>query len=436
MDITTPLKDEKTGSQDIAEALSYISGFQFHGFRLGLERIKAILKVLGDPHHLYPCIHVAGTNGKGSVCATLTQILTEAGYKVGLYTSPHLYSLNERFRIGQEQITPLELADLIFRIREFIKRGYELSYFEYTTAIAFKWFQERHVDIAVIETGLGGRLDATNVIMPLVSIITNVEFDHQSYLGNTLEKIAWEKAGIIKDRVPVVSGERKREPAKVISKRARELGCSMRTINIDFFLRQKGPLGIYEYKGDRASITGIRPGLLGAHQVANTSLAIAAIEELIKNGINISDSAIRAGCERVRWPGRAEFLKDKRVILDGAHNMAGVLALKSLLIELSLSGPFTLLWACSNEGGDKDFLSMLSQLQPLFQKIVITEPPGPRAPVKISQWKDNLDASKGIVLEGQWERALEMGLEACKKGGHLCVAGSLYLVGAVREKLL
>jgi dihydrofolate synthase/folylpolyglutamate synthase len=204
------------GYNNFRSALSYIDKFQFHGLHLGLERMTAILKVLGAPERAYPCLHIAGTNGKGSTCAMAASILQAAGYRVGLYTSPHLSSLRERFRIGDTMISEEELTREIEKIRHFIERGYELSYFEYTTAVAMDWFAEREVDLAVFETGLGGRLDATNVITPLVSVITNISLEHQSYLGSTIPEIAREKAGIIKRGIPVVTGVKSRSAKEVI----------------------------------------------------------------------------------------------------------------------------------------------------------------------------------------------------------------------------
>ncbi len=417
------------------EALNYLSSFQFHGFRLGLDRILDILKALGNPQLAYPCVHVAGTNGKGSVCAMLTQILKEAGYKVGLYTSPHLYSLTERFRVGTRQIEQDELVKQITHMKSFVERGYELSYFEYTTAIAFQWFKEQGVDIVVLETGLGGRLDATNVITPIVSVITNVGLDHQSYLGNTLEEIAREKAGIIKANVPVVSGVVGDAAQKVIENTCRTLYTKPLVPGRDFELAS-APDGLLTYREPGIEIQDIRPGLIGDHQVKNTSLAIAAIKRIQGKGFEISDNAIRKGCANVEWPGRGELINGPtQILLDGAHNQDGVWSLKRLIRDLKPAGRTCLLWACSNEGGSKDYRAMLNELRGLFDRIVITEPPGPRVPVTIREWS-RAGLGSGIVLEHNWETALLNALDTLGERDFLCVAGSLYLVGAARNWLM
>ncbi len=417
------------------EALDYLSGFQFHGFRLGLERTENILKALHSPHLKYPCIHVAGTNGKGSVCAMLTQILTEAGYRTGLYTSPHLFSLAERFRTGSRQIEPDELAAMITRIRSFVEKGYELSYFEYTTAIAFQWFREKAVDIAILETGLGGRLDATNVITPLVSVITNIGLDHQTYLGNSLEEIAREKAGIIKPGVPVISGVTGGAARKVIEETCNTLRTKARIPGRDFEI-VPAPGGLLTYREPGVEIRDITPGLMGSHQAKNTALAVAAIRQIRGKGFEIPDDAIRKGCANVKWPGRGELINGPvRILLDGAHNPDGVQSLKGIIRDMRPAGRSCLLWACSNEGGSKDYRAMLNDLEGFFDRIIITEPPGPRAPVSVSEWSmAGLDCR--IVLEQKWETALLNALETLEKGDFLCVAGSLYLVGAVRNRIM
>lgn len=415
------------------EAIEYISGFQFHGFRLGLERMEAVLGALGHPHMAYPCVHVAGTNGKGSVCATLSQVLQQAGYRVGLYTSPHLHSLRERFRINGEEIPEEELSRQISRLRALVEKGYELSYFEYTTAIAFQWFREEGVDLAVIETGLGGRLDATNVVTPLVGIVTNIGLDHQAYLGNSLEEIAREKAGIIKREIPVVSGVMD-EPARgILEEACRAASSRLRLLGRDFDLAPD-PSGGFLFAGPGLEVPGIEPALSGRHQAANTALALAAAAELAERGLSIPPEAMQRGVKEVSWPGRSEFLdQPARCLLDGAHNLDGVRCLRDLVQDALPGRPRTLLWACSNEGGTKDFVAMLGEISPLFDSVIITEPPGPRAPVTVKQWKESLQG-QGAVLERNWEAALEKALSLCGEQGALCVAGSLYLVGAVRAR--
>ena len=208
--------------ESLKDAENFLNKFQFHGFRLGLERIEAALKALGHPERDYPCIHVAGTNGKGSVCAITSSILEKAGYRVGFYSSPHLFRLNERFRINLRPVSDEKLKALIEEVASLTEKGYELSYFEFTTAMAFLYFSWERVDIAVIETGLGGRLDATNCILPLVTAITNISLEHTAYLGRTIKKIAFEKAGIIKGGCPCICGNVNEKALKVIERVAKK----------------------------------------------------------------------------------------------------------------------------------------------------------------------------------------------------------------------
>jgi dihydrofolate synthase/folylpolyglutamate synthase len=403
--------------------------------------MTSILNALGNPEKSYPCLHVAGTNGKGSVCAIIASILHTAGYRTGLYTSPHLSSLKERFRIGNTMISEEELSEQIRRIRDLLETGYELSYFEFTTAIAMVWFAEQGTDLAIFETGLGGRLDATNVVTPLVSVITNVSLEHQSFLGSSIPEIAREKAGIIKEGVPLITGVRERPALSVILDRCLELNVPVWELGQDFDIKGHWNSGI-DYKGEFFKISGLDLALRGEHQAINAGIAIAACERLMKQGFKVTDTTVRNGCRSVDWPGRGELLQGScRVLLDGAHNLGGLRSLKDLLGCLNTSSRnkvrccHTLLWACTDEGGDKDFVSMLRQIASLFGQIVITEPPGPRVPVTLERWRRS-DIPKDVTLEQSWRKAMDKVLSSCSKADLLCVAGSLYLVGAVREELM
>ena len=422
-------------------ALTYLDKFQLHGFRLGLERMTTILNTFGNPEKNYPCLHVAGTNGKGSVSAIIASILNAAGYKTGLYTSPHLSSLRERFRIGNTMISEEELSEQIWRIRDFLEKGYELSYFEFTTAIAMVWFAEQGTDLAIFETGLGGRLDATNILIPIVSVITNISLEHQSFLGSSISEIAREKAGIIKKGVPMITGVREQPALSVILNRCLELNAPVWIIGRDFDVEEHGNSGI-DYRGEFFKINGLDLALKGKHQATNAGLAIAACERVIEQGFRVTDTVVRNGCRSVYWPGRGELLRGScRVLLDGAHNLGGIGSLKDLLGRLNTipkdkeRNLHSLLWACSDEGGDKDFVAMLRQISSLFGQIIITEPPGPRVPVTLGRWKGS-NIPEDVILEQNWQKALNKALSGCGKEDLLCVAGSLYLVGAVREELI
>lgn len=416
-------------------AVAYLNGFQFHGFKLGLERTEAILKALGDPHRTYPVIHVAGTNGKGSVCAYLSSILKTAGYKVGRYTSPHLWSLAERFDINGRYISTNELAFAIERIKDYVNQGFELSYFEYTTAIAFKWFEEQAVDIAVVETGLGGRLDATNVVTPICTVITNVDFDHMAYLGDTIEKIAFEKAGILKAGVPVVTAVNRQEALAVIEDRAESLKSPVFRLGREFLVCEFN--GEMAYEGLKCRLKGIKPELSGRHQYDNAALALAVCE-LTGERFKTGEAAMKQGIEAAVWPCRGELVSlasGQELLLDGAHNPNGIQALCVLLADLKrVSKESALLFAASNEGKDKDFAGMLRELLPFFERIYITEPPGPRRPVVIEEWLA-LNLPQKVSYIRDWRQALNACLST-QENRFICAAGSLYLAGAVRHEVM
>ena len=429
--------NEMASTTAYREAINYLSTFQFHGFKLGIERIEAISEALGTPHEKYPCIHVAGTNGKGSVCAFLESILTRSGLKVGLYTSPHLFRLEERFRVGGSNITPERLSQLIMKIRKLVEAGYELSYFEYTTAISMLWFAEEGVDIAIFETGLGGRLDATNIVRPMISVITNVSLEHQAFLGPTIGDIAGEKAGIIKEGGLVVTAACHPDAQSVIEARAREAGARLFILGKDFHFHSKGCRNM-DFGGHGLFLEDLSIGLIGAHQMENASLALMTCN-LLRDCFNLSitDDAIRNGLESVNWPGRGEVRSTSRgtVLFDGAHNEAGIKALDDLLEVLDTGTGFShmlLLWAMSDEGGDKDYVSLLRLIGDRFHEIIVTEPPGPRRPVTIEQWRQTSPALN-IQYEKMWDQALSKALSLMKQDSLLVVAGSLYLVGACRE---
>jgi len=406
--------------------------------------MEAILNVLSSPQKSYPSVHVAGTNGKGSVCAFLSSMLQSQGYRVGRYTSPHLVDLNERFSLNNDPISDAELDSLILFVRDYVESGFELSYFEYTTVIAMEWFRRKAVDIAIFETGLGGRLDATNVITPLVSIITNISFDHQGYLGNSLSEIAFEKAGIIKDNCPVVIGNIKGEALKTISEKAVSSQSLCLELGRDFSFVSRSEAEM-AFHGRFVELDNLKPALFGRHQHENCAIAIAAIEEISGASctmLNISDFAIKTGVESAHWPCRCEFLKNESsgqvVLLDGAHNEDGIRVLEEVLKKLlsGFTGETGLIFACSSEGNDKDYAAMFSRLRGFFKRFCLTEPVGPRKPVTVEMWQGKQQVTHGGQAEKDWERALAVILAEVGPGGFICVSGSLYLIGHVRKKLL
>lgn len=318
---------------------SLLQPFQRFGVHLGLERIQKLLADLGNPHHQVPIIHVAGTNGKGSVCAYLSAVLTEAGYKVGRYISPHLIDWNERICINEQQITTADFQELLLQIKDTIPEDTEDSptQFEAITAAAWLYFAQQKVDIAVIEVGLGGRLDATNVCNPLISIITSISREHWQILGPTLADIATEKAGILKSNTPAVIGQLPLEAKVVVEKRSSELGCPTVWVQPAEklpLLTQGGQGGgetafssqnWAEYQGIKYPLP-----LLGDIQLSNSAIAIASLQILRDQGWKITEKAIASGMAKTTWQGRLQWTtwKNRRLLIDGAHNPAAAVALR------------------------------------------------------------------------------------------------------------
>ena len=297
-------------------------------FNISLElgRIKAVLKLLGNPQDSLKIIHVAGTNGKGSTCSVINQILIENGYKTGLYTSPHLVKYNERIKISNIPISDEKFYNLVLEINNLAKKhSICLTEFEILTAVMYKYFEEEKVDYAVVEVGLGGRFDATNCAeKPLVSVITSISFDHTDRLGDTIDKIAFEKAGIIKRNCPVIF-DKNNAGAKNLTSVANKYNSKIhfsKPAKIEFINGKN----ILNYDGENFEFS-----LLGKYQAQNASLALCAVEVLKKTGIKISDNSLKSGLKNVKWPCRMEFLKEQNIILDGCHNSDGARVLRESL---------------------------------------------------------------------------------------------------------
>jgi dihydrofolate synthase/folylpolyglutamate synthase len=325
-------------------AESILQSYQHFGVHLGLERIKQILEKLDNPHQKVPIIHIAGTNGKGSVCAYLSSILTEAGYRVGRYTSPHLIDWTERICINQKPISPTELQECLERVVTATENNTETpTQFEIITAAAWLYFAEQKADIAVIETGLGGRLDATNVCeTPLASVITSISLEHWQILGPTVADIAGEKAGILKPKCPAVIGELPESARIVVEKRIQELDCPATWVKPAIDLGQ----GLAEYHphpeisvNPRSSAVKIKYQLplLGKIQLMNSAIAIATLQLLQNQGWQISQTAIENGIAKTQWPGRLQQTtwKNRNILIDGAHNPAAAIALREYVDRLN-----------------------------------------------------------------------------------------------------
>jgi dihydrofolate synthase/folylpolyglutamate synthase len=421
------------------EARVWLDQHQFFKIKLGLETTAGLLAELGNPQDQLKIIHIAGTNGKGSVGATLLSILSTAGYRTGLYASPHLSSVRERFRIGDTFITETDFARLVTRLADFLADRPTPTYFECTTILALLWFQEQQTDVVLLETGMGGRLDATNVVTPILAVITDISRDHEQYLGTTLTAIAAEKAGIIKPRIPVIFSGRAAEAVAVIEQRCRELDSPLFLHGRDFAGTARTD-GAFDYQPLAGAVrTGLPLALGGVHQVINTSLALAALEQL-NDRFPVPSEALTRGLQQVRWPGRMELMcvtrqeKTLRFLLDGAHNEAGVRSLCQSLIQGYPRRRLVLIWG---NMADKSMEAALLELLSLASEVIFTRAESQRSadPAVLHAQLPPAERSKA-----HWaatvEQALSKAIHSAGPEDLILVAGSLYLVGRIRQLLV
>ena len=390
------------------------------GMKLGLEVIINLLQHLGNPHLQFKSIHVAGTNGKGSTCAFLSSILQEAGYKTALYTSPHLVKFNERIQVNGRNISDQDLASLAKKIKKTAEQHrIEPTFFEFTTALAFLYFAQQHVDVAVIETGLGGRLDATNVVHPLISVITTISFDHQKHLGDTLEKIAQEKAGIIKPEGMIVTGERNPEAIAVFRKECQKKHASLFLLGRDYKeIESNLHRQVFESNGNHYEIR-----LLGEHQIHNALLATLTIELLREKGIKYSPKDIQQGLKKASWPGRLQFF-GKNILVDCAHNVEGITTLVEFLQKLPHRKVLVLAIA-----EDKDIPEMVSLIVPLFKTVILTQGNYKPASLEVLETEVRKYTSKMLAIP-QSSAAVKKAVSLAGEG-LVVVTGSIYMVGDV-----
>jgi dihydrofolate synthase/folylpolyglutamate synthase len=408
--------------------------------RFSLDDVRKLLDALGDPHRQFRTVLIAGTNGKGSTASTLASILTEARQHTGLYTSPHLERPNERIRLDRQEISDGDFARLYFRVHDAAQellladRLPQLpSYFELLTALAFLYFAENQVDIAVLEVGMGGRLDATNVVEPLLAIITDISLDHMEWLGPTISAIAREKAGILRRDGTMITLPQHPEANQVLGEVATELG--VHGISAVPYVPAVAAVGTYAIDARGATIQVDSP-LAGAHQQRNVALAIAAAVELAdRHGLPITPAALERGIRRTYWPGRLEYITKKGVewILDVAHNPAGAWALRAgLRNRLEARGPRTLIFSCLR---DKPVAEMAQILFPLFEQVVLT----PIHTARAAALDDLLGAAKATGTPAVAAESVGEAMRIVQErsgGGVVVVSGSVYLVGEVRTLLL
>lgn len=424
-------------------ALLSASGHELRGMRLDLGAIQLALQALGNPERSYPTAIVAGTNGKGSTCAMLARILNCAGYRTGLYTSPHLVRVNERICVSGLDISDRAFAaaftdvwDAAHRLLRCGRLGRQLSYFELLTATAFLHFAQSRVDFAVLEVGMGGRLDATNVTDPRVAVITNVDLDHEEILGRTHSLIAREKAGVIKPGRPVVSGCEHPEARQVIRERCRELGAELFDLGewaAISRLRNRDGRFVFDLKLSGDTFNDLAPALLGRFQVRNAIAAVSAAWRLRHQGFMINDHAVSTGLETVYWPGRLQVVDSRPVLLlDGAHNPAAASELAAFVREQLQGRRLRLVYASMR---DKSIEKVSELLFPLASDIYLTCTAVSRA----SSPQEILERAAGrfasVIIKPDPIAALERAIEASDHDDVVLVAGSLYLVGAVHEAL-
>lgn len=414
------------------ETIDFLYRLQWHGIRLDLGPAERLLDAAGRPHERYRVIHVGGTNGKGSTAAMLASMLGAAGYSVGLYTSPHLIDFTERIRVDGRPIGRDQVVGLTEDLRAVLPADIEPTFFEFTTAMAFLAFARAAVDVAVVEVGMGGRLDATNVVRPLVSVVTNVDLDHQRYLGDTVGAIAREKAGIIKPGVPVVTGAAHPDALAVLAEVAAGRGSSLTVVGRDVRVTGLSP-ALFAYEGVVERLDGLTCPLLGRHQMTNAATALAAIEHARDRGLFVPSDAIRRGLARVRWEGRLEVVKSRPLILvDGAHNPAGADALAEFLRAERARRPGARLVVVFGILAEKDLRGIIDRVGPLADEVVLTESGYHRAASVEALRTAASSLTVPVRLVPDLARAVEE-TEARLAADDWCVVtGSLYTVGEVK----
>jgi dihydrofolate synthase/folylpolyglutamate synthase len=419
-----------TAFTDLAQATAWVFDLQKFGIKFGLSSTLSLLARLGLSFQEGRYIHLAGTNGKGSVAAMLSAILTRAGYPVGLFTSPHLVSFNERYRLRDQEVSADRLLALINEVRAAVDDAEPPTFFEFATAMAFLYFLQEGAGPIILETGMGGRLDATNIVQPLVSVITNISRDHQEHLGEGLLAIAGEKAGIIKPGAPLVTMARQKRVLNLFRNLCQEMGAPLYQGGVDFRSRGKSG-GAFDYFGLERKITALSLNLKGRHQYGNAAVALAVVELLGKAGFPVPEAAIREGLLATRWPGRLEQLsQDPRIWLDGAHNPAAALVLAQNLKQTRVNGRLILVMGVM---ADKDVDTILARLLPLAQTVIFTQPQYFRAATTTDLARRAQAYELEILQTPKVAQAVQQAQSLAGPGDRVVITGSLYTVGEAKE---
>lgn len=421
------------------ESMKYINKAGHFGRSYGLKRIERILSYLQNPHEKIKAIHIAGTNGKGSTTAMISNILVESGFKVGMYTSPYLENFEERIQINNENIPKDRLAEVMTKVKSAIEKveseGYEApNQFEIITSAMFKYFAEEDIDYAVIEVGLGGRLDATNVLTPLISVITSISYDHMAILGNTLGEIAFEKCGIIKYGVPTVTYRQTDEVYSVIEDSAKTKESELFTVNEEGkFVDVISSASVYQSATFEISGTSetIDLSLLGNYQLLNCSLALKAVEVLEKiENLKISIDDKKAALKNVKWPGRLEVMNvSPLVVIDGAHNIDGITKLSESVKSYFKYDRLILILGILV---DKEVESMIKVICPMADKIIAVAPHSDRAESSQSLMNKIAEVNKNVEAVEGYEEAFIEARKSSSEKDIIVICGSLYMIGDMR----
>jgi dihydrofolate synthase/folylpolyglutamate synthase len=421
------------------EAISYIENTGKFGINLGMQRIERLCELLGNPEKELKVVHVAGTNGKGSTTTFISSILMSQGYRVGIYTSPYIERFTERIKINENEIKEEELAGLVTEIKSDIDRIVEEGLehpteFEIITACAFKYFKDQQVDFVVLEVGLGGRFDATNVVDPVLSVITTISYDHINILGDTLGKIAFEKAGIIKKDRPVVMYPQEKEAMDVLMKQAHDMNSKIYMVgDMKHEVVEDTVDGIVFNAAGEGEYNNLKINLLGMHQVFNALTALKSIEVLRSEGFKVEDSAIYSGLAAARWPGRFEIIsRHPYIVLDGGHNMQGIESIAASVKKYFEGRKIRIITGMLK---DKDYSAMASKLGSICDYFITVEPNSPRALTADEMRQVFESLGKEAYAAGSIREGAELALDAVKEDEVALFCGSLYMIGEVRSIL-